>query len=344
MPRPVALVVLGMHRSGTSALTRFLSLRGAALPGELLPAVVGDNDRGFWESRDFLDRHERFFSDTGTHWTDPVLMDPAVFETGESKALEDDLVDLLARNFADAPLFVIKDPRICRLVPVWSRALARFGADVRFVHTTRKPLEIAASLAQRDGLPVPASLMIWLAHCIDAERGSRGNPRVFVAFEDLLSDWRSVAAHVANELGLAWPRGEADAAPDIDAFLSPDLRRHKIDRAPSSGETPLHSLVTAWDAAQLAACKGAADLAAFDRIADAYQEATAVMGPYVSFLLSRHHETDRLLLEARKMSDELAAGLEHAARTIADRERTIADFEFWTGIRLARALFGHKPR
>ena len=43
--RPVALFVLGLGRSGTSALTRVLSLCGAALPAGLLGATSVESAR-----------------------------------------------------------------------------------------------------------------------------------------------------------------------------------------------------------------------------------------------------------------------------------------------------------
>lgn len=43
------ILVLGMHRSGTSAFTRLLNLAGAESPKNLMEAKT-DNVRGFWES------------------------------------------------------------------------------------------------------------------------------------------------------------------------------------------------------------------------------------------------------------------------------------------------------
>ena len=56
-----AVLVLGMHCSGTSAITRLLNLRGVGLGRDLLPAKA-DNERGFWENRAILELHERFLA------------------------------------------------------------------------------------------------------------------------------------------------------------------------------------------------------------------------------------------------------------------------------------------
>jgi len=69
-----ALVILGMHRSGTSALTRVLSLLGADLPSRLLEPRP-DAVRGYWESADLVDIHDRLLKATGLAW-DGVLPIP----------------------------------------------------------------------------------------------------------------------------------------------------------------------------------------------------------------------------------------------------------------------------
>ncbi len=65
-----AILVLGMHRSGTSALTRVLNLLGAELGSRLMPAVSGNNENGFWENQDAVDIHEALLSDLGRNWHD----------------------------------------------------------------------------------------------------------------------------------------------------------------------------------------------------------------------------------------------------------------------------------
>ncbi|HEX3993406.1 MAG TPA: hypothetical protein VHX39_19705, partial [Acetobacteraceae bacterium] len=67
--RPIGIVVLGMHRSGTSALTRIINLAGADLPTELLGAT-SDNPTGHWESEQVHDLHNAFMSDIGGRWDD----------------------------------------------------------------------------------------------------------------------------------------------------------------------------------------------------------------------------------------------------------------------------------
>src|SRR5581483_5443085 len=97
------------------------------------------------------------------------------------------LEQILRSEYGDSTLFVVKDPRLCRLIPLWLAALERYGARPSFVITTRNPLEVAGSLRARNGFSATKSYLLWLRHLLDAERDSRGFPRVFTSYEQLLS-------------------------------------------------------------------------------------------------------------------------------------------------------------
>ena len=68
--RPTAILILGMHRSGTSALTRVLNLCGVDLGTRLIPPAAGNNENGFWEHVDAVDMHERLLLQLGRSWSD----------------------------------------------------------------------------------------------------------------------------------------------------------------------------------------------------------------------------------------------------------------------------------
>src|SRR4051794_14929163 len=141
-----AIIVAGMHRSGTSAVTRVLSLLGAELPRNLMEPVAGDNELGFWGARAITQAHEKLLESLGLAWTDLDPVPQSWFRSPVAERYEYWLVDLLKAEYGDAPLFVVKDPRICRLVPLWQKALTRTGAITRFVIPVRNPLEVAGSL------------------------------------------------------------------------------------------------------------------------------------------------------------------------------------------------------
>src|SRR6185312_3667992 len=90
-----ALLVLGMHRSGTSALTRVLGLSGAALPRHKM-APAEDNMLGFWEPQPIVDAHDSFLRQAGTGWEAIAAYPAAIFASDEAAACRESLAALVA--------------------------------------------------------------------------------------------------------------------------------------------------------------------------------------------------------------------------------------------------------
>src|SRR5262245_29563263 len=120
---PRAILVLGMHRSGTSAATRVLNLLGVELGSRVLPPVAGDNDKGFWETRDAFDIDERLLAGVGRSWHDVRDMPAGWLESPAASQARAEIRRFVEEEFTSASLWAIKDPRMCRLAPVWLRAL-----------------------------------------------------------------------------------------------------------------------------------------------------------------------------------------------------------------------------
>jgi hypothetical protein len=225
-----ALLVLGMHRSGTSALTRVLGLLGADLPKNLMPPDHL-NEAGYWESMDLYAAHDDLLATAGSCWDDWRKFNPDWNQSGIAKVYKERLIRVLQNDFDGSPLFVIKDPRICRFVPLWLDVLDRFGAQVRIIIIVRNPLEVAASLKHRNNLPHAKSCLIWLRHVLDAEKATRQLPRAIVTYHDLLDDWRTLVGTVAAKTRIHWPRRSDHSELEIDQFVANTLRHHAADFA-----------------------------------------------------------------------------------------------------------------
>lgn len=111
-----ALLVLGMHRSGTSALTNLLIHLGAQAPRNLM-APNESNPMGFGESRVLCDFHDRLLHAVGSSWDGWVQLDAAGVERAVTSRLTDEFRLLIEQEFGSAPLFVIKDPGSADLFP-----------------------------------------------------------------------------------------------------------------------------------------------------------------------------------------------------------------------------------
>ena len=223
------VVVLGAHRSGTSALTRVCNLLGMSLGEGLLPRAP-DNETGFWELREIVDADEAILAEFGlSHLSHRAL--PREWHRDPRVAPHRDVLkERIRREATSHQLFGTKDPRICRLLPLWREILDELNLKPAFVCAIRNPMEVARSLERRNHLPLRHGQRLWLRYNIEMEYYTRGSSRSFVYYPELLRDWRKQIDAAQETLGLDWPRrNDERAAEAIERFLRPQLRHHDSD-------------------------------------------------------------------------------------------------------------------
>ncbi|MBR8832403.1 MAG: hypothetical protein Cpurp_14605 [Chlorogloea purpurea SAG 13.99] len=274
-----------MHRSGTSALTRVLNIVGVALPDNLIPPAE-DNIKGFWESENIKQIHDEILESAGSYWHDISEFPPTWFASPLAQKYEDKIIELLKRDLWNLPLYTIKDPRICRLIPLWIRVLDRLSTEARFIIPIRHPFEVAASLKTRHGFDTNKSLLLWLWHFLDAERDTRNYRRTFVTYEQLLTSWQTLVSRLETELGIVFPRRSHLATIEIEQFLSPNLRHHNLSCEDLAARPDIASWVSETFAWGMAACQGErVSPDELDNIRQILQEADKIYGPIIT-----HHE------------------------------------------------------
>ena len=238
IPKRRAILVLGMHRSGTSALTRTLSLCGAALPKRRMRPAPGNNETGFWESRVIRELHDELLATAGLSWGMPSELPLAWFETPAAAYFKKRMISAFHKEFGDAPLIVVKDPRACSLVPFWLTVFDDMGIEPGIVIPVRRPSEVAVSLEARDGMPQERSLLLWLQHFLAAEHDSRMVKRSITSYAGLLESWRDVVNKIGTDLALQWPDRDPLTSDKIDDFLCAELRHH-VSSADLQGNSDL---------------------------------------------------------------------------------------------------------
>jgi hypothetical protein len=221
------ILVLGMHRSGTSAFARVASLLGAALPRDLNTGTVR-NPVDHWEPMPLVECHDRMLWATGGRWCDWRAFRPDDSAAGLLDRFRNEISGIVAEQFGSAPLFVLKDPRISRFVPLYRDILTELAIAPRYLLVLRNPLAVMMSLRTRDEMTPDFAALLWLRHMLDAERATRGEPRAIASYERLMAGWRPVMADVAAGLGLSWPISPQTAAAKIDAFLRPAMQHHSF--------------------------------------------------------------------------------------------------------------------
>ena len=170
------VLVLGMHRSGTSALARGLRVLGIALGDDLLPAHPC-NPKGFFEDAGLYAFNKALLTRLNLTWQSPEAPDAKVLHTLAAGPPGVAALDLLREKSAGQAVLGLKDPRMSRLLPFWRPVLTASGLRAHCVISLRHPDSVAHSLRQRDRLDPETGHMLWLAHMLDILEGCRWTRR-----------------------------------------------------------------------------------------------------------------------------------------------------------------------
>ena len=234
------LFILGMHRSGTSALCAALQACGGSFGRSLLAPMDGVNDEGFWEDTDVVQLNERLLEQAGVCWYSATA-DVLEREWSGEAFSELRLVarEIMQRGFGDGPLEVVKDPRFCLTLPLWLAVAADLGIKTSACVMSRSPMEVARSLEKRDGFPPAYGLRLLQTY----RRGiSRFAPpdTLELNYPQLLADPCGVMGKLAQRLPLTVDEASLGAAVrgdlrhqlcnlERDQLSSPDLARDDIE-------------------------------------------------------------------------------------------------------------------
>jgi hypothetical protein len=269
-----ALLVLGMHRSGTSVFTGVLEALGVELSPHLMPSHA-DNPSGYWEHLEIVEVHDALLHAFGSCWHEVCPLPDRWWLDERVDKYRAKIAAILRRDFGDTPLWGLKDPRLCRLLPLWLPLLRELRCAPHFALVGRSPWAIARSLHKRDQFSESKSLLLWLEHLLEAERGSRGFPRGFTTYEALLADWRGALNGVQNALALEWPVPLETAAGTIETLLQPPANRPEPASSPGWVET-------AWKCVQAAGVEGESALLPLTKIHEELLQAQTLFGPEIA--------------------------------------------------------------
>lgn len=321
-----AYLVLGMHRSGTSATAQLLALAGAELPDNVMP---GDehNAKGYFEPWKISVFNDQRLRAAGSAWDDPFNLPYAPLAPDVEADWTARAVDLFKAEFGEAIHPLLKDPRVSVLLPMWRAVLERAEVAARVVIPVRHPLAVAGSLARRDAFPVEKSVLVWTLYMLAAEAGSRDLPRAFVSYDGLLADWRAEVVRMEQALGAPLPRLTEHSAREIDGFLTKDLRHNHgmgaLADVPMVGA--MAQEVLDWFTA--AAAGEAPDRAPLERAAAQIAQMKSQMGVLVTPVTSTLDSTRAELLYQRQLGDVQDRQIKTLERELATLRQERAKIE-----------------
>jgi hypothetical protein len=332
-----AILVLGSHRSGTSATTGVLYRLGVDLGSNLMPAMK-ENPKGFYEHFELASIHNELIALLDSDWNDPCSLPQDWERDPRIASFRERIVQVVRKEFTGKPLWGLKDPRVCRLLPLWHQVLAEIGVTGKAVFVMRPPIEAALSLLKRDDMPVEQGLMLWSSHVLEAELHSRNMARSVIFYQDLLQDWISEMRRLRDELDIELFTFSSSIIDEVNGFLDNDLRHHRDAsvpnlRAPQSALADrLYNAMLAWRREGISPAedcdeirkefsyieRGAAPIASHLRakVLDARRQAASV----------QHLEYNKRL-DAEKRGDHLERAVQHLEWKLGEVTRRATDAE-----------------
>ena len=201
---PIHLLI-GPHRSGTSLLGQILCLLGMDIGRSvMLPSF--DNPRGFWENQKVIHAHDGLLSALGADWTTVDKLTPEWISSEVAHETGNALVDILEKDFDTERPALVKDPRLCVLLPLWQEISKTTNRPLKLLGIVRFPGAISNSLAARSNLLEGAADHITQLYLQAFFKSLKPMQPAFVVFEKLIeTPAKDVIDVLLNELNL--PQG-----------------------------------------------------------------------------------------------------------------------------------------
>jgi hypothetical protein len=237
MPTSRAVLILGMHRSGTSAIARGVAALGVYLGNDFLDAQP-ENPTGYWEDRNLVEIDDRVLRELGLTWDSLELFDPMLLDRFRIRLLRRKARRYCKHALSAAPVWGFKDPRILRILPFWRRVVRDCEAEESYVLAIRNPRSIAASLFARQKMNPDEAYRLWLVHMVPFLSDLIGKPLVVVDYDLFIADPREQLERIARGLALPNQAGALEIERFSSDFVDARLR-HSIfssDALDAAGE------------------------------------------------------------------------------------------------------------
>jgi glycosyltransferase involved in cell wall biosynthesis len=234
------VVVLGMHRGGTSAVTRALDCVGVSL-GEKHLQANEDNKKGFWEDREVVSLNEEVLAAIDQSWFSLRSLSDSDVKALENAGLIKRASSLLQERLCVNPRFGFKDPRTTKLLAFWRRVFESQGWRPFYVFVVRNPKSIVRSLLERDQFSYEHSYLLWLEYVLSALSHSDLHNTLLIDYDELLANPRSELNRLAGFLKA--PLDNKKATNYAEHFLEHGLRHSVSSREDLANDPCVPALV-----------------------------------------------------------------------------------------------------
>ncbi|MBX2847234.1 MAG: sulfotransferase [Acidiferrobacterales bacterium] len=220
------IVILGMHRSGTSMLTKLINMAGAYVgESEELIGSNPENPKGFWERIDLRKLNDELLFSANSDWDSLVDFDADSLSREALEGFSSGLKSVI-KKLDENKVWVIKEPRICPLIGAYSSELtAPF-----YIHLYRNPIEVARSLNVRNGIPLSAGIALWERYNHECLRVANNDRYLRIGHHELMRNPVGTMDAICSKINhFAANSLKLPSKSDIESFIDPSLYRQKSD-------------------------------------------------------------------------------------------------------------------
>ena len=314
-----------MHRSGTSALSGAFNILGANHGSSIMPPAE-DNPKGYWEHTKIVEIHDQLFEDMSLSWDSTGPLPANWLKLAACNDAKKKLISICKKDFSAPGVHCIKDPRMCRFLPLWGEICAELKLSACFAFILRSPEEVAGSIFERDGYSIERSLYLWALHIFDVVKFIVDKPNHVLTYENLLDNPAEEMVNLINSLNLA-ELAKVDEA-RLRKFVSRKLKHQsaqegKLESAAVSAANSIYNLLTKnssiIESPELSAIQDIS-LPLFMALD---QQRNDIQGLLDSELdLADYIEKDKTILQS-KLSSNLQESKDYASNLLSENEKLI---------------------
>ncbi|MGE3297448.1 MAG: sulfotransferase family protein [Porticoccaceae bacterium] len=358
-PQRRVVVILGMHRSGTSLLAQLLQFLGVNLGNNLDVVATASNPDGHWEHAKILRIQHGLLESLGRGFFTPrsiLPMKPGWWRDPALEPVKQQLAAIVRDEMAHSMgLWGFKDPRTLLLQPMWREIFGSLNVKPLYVVSIRHPTEVAQSLAKRDSSSLRHGELMWLMYNMNIARYLEGEDLAVVHYPDWFTKPETAAQKLMERLGLRWAGGAEEFSRRLSEIVKPGLwhqqRRNElagsslaeemfrclINRAPEPPHFPaLKEFLRRFDEAQVLLLPWSDTC---DALATAVSQKDDTIAARNTALAEKDHalaEKDHALVEKDNALVEKDNALVERDNALVERDNTIAELRLVTAQRASQ--------
>ncbi|MES2823713.1 MAG: hypothetical protein V4732_08935 [Pseudomonadota bacterium] len=234
------VVVLGMHRSGTSTVMSALESLGVQIGNNFLPPAE-DNPKGFFEDKEIHKFNMELLDAINQDWDSLSFISAENLEHLETRGFVERGCSLLQQNLEQNNNFGFKDPRVSKLLVFWKMVFTKLNCDVEYLLCVRHPLSVVKSLAKRNGFEPYKSYLLWLSYNIASISPIENEKLTIIDYDNFIAKPLDHLSYLAENLSLDFDKAKADIF--VSEFIDPSLRHSQFDLSDLQNDPDCPSIV-----------------------------------------------------------------------------------------------------